>query len=123
MMRVPQIPFVKDGETVRLTGPVFLSCGCGNVIARWATVQQGLVTKLPQAKPKASKIVKEWIEQNGLHDKWLNLKQHQYGLVVAETSNGFEMVDVMGGATQQVITKIADLLRRSNEYRDSHKAA
>ena len=112
-MMIPQLPFIKENDKVRLTGPVFLSCGCGNVTARWATVQQNLLTKLPQGKPKSSKIVNEWLIQEDLKNKWPVLKQHTYGIVVAETENGFEMVNVMAGATNKVAEQIADLVKRS----------
>ena len=108
----PTIP-IKDGK---LTGPIFLSCGCGTQTARWATIQQNLVTRIPSAKPKASKVVKEWVESNKLGEKFPILNKHQYGLVVEESANGFEGVDIMSGATTQVVRKIADLVRRSNEH-------
>ena len=119
-MMIPQIPFVKEGDKVRLTGMVFLSCGCGNVTARWATIQQGLTHRIPQVKPKSNRVVSDWLTQEGLREKWAVLKQHQYGVVVGETEKGFEMIDVMGGVTSKVTAQIADLIRRHNEYRSNH---
>lgn len=119
-MMIPQLPFkqekTEDGEKVILTGPVFLSCGCGNVIARWATVQQNLVTKIPQGKPKSSRIINDWLIQNELKKKWDILNAHQYGVVVAETENGLEMVNVMDGATMKVADKVAQLIKRNKEW-------
>lgn len=111
MMVRPPLPF-ESGEKIKLTGPVFLSCGCGNVTARWASVQQNLSTKIPQGKPKSSKIISDWLTQEGLRDKWPELKQHTYGLVVVETENGFEKVNVMGGAVMKVAEQIGQLLKR-----------
>ena len=113
-MNIPTLPFIEEGDKIKLTGPVFLSCGCGNVIARWATIQQNLAHKIPQGKPKASKIIHNWIAQEGL--EWPELKKHTYGIVVGETSNGLEYVDIMGGATNKVAEKVGDLIRRSNEW-------
>lgn len=112
-MNIPIIPFKREGDKVLLTGPVFLSCGCGNVIARWASLQQNLATRFPQGKPKSSKIISDWLEQEGLKEKWPELKQHTYGLVVAETPDGFEAVNIMGGATSEVLKKIARLIERN----------
>lgn len=115
-MNIPTIPFVEEEDKVRLTGPVLLQCGCGSVVARYATLQQSLSTRLPQAKPKASKIVAKWVAQEELTKKFPQLAKHTYGLVVAETENGIEGVDIMGGATSKVAEKIGDLIRRSNEW-------
>lgn len=120
---IPQSPFITTSEGTILKGPVFLSCGCGNVTARWATVAQNLVTKLPQVKPKANKIAKEWLVANGLMDKWPVLKQHTYGIVVAETEKGFEMVNIMGGATNVVVQQVAQLIKEHNEFRRNHQTA
>lgn len=112
-MIIPQLPFKREGEKVILTAPVFLSCGCGNVIARWATVQQNLSTRFPQGKPKSAKIIGEWIKQEGLD--WPELKQHTYGLVVAKTPNGWEKVNIMAGAPMKVAEQIARLVERSKD--------
>ncbi len=119
-MNIPQIPFIQNGDKIELTSPVFLSCGCGGVTARWATIQQNLVTKIPQAKPKASRIVSDWIRQNDLKNKWPLLTKHQYGIVAGETADGFKMVDIMSGATSIVINQIAQLVKEDNEYRSNH---
>ena len=113
-MMLPQLPFVDTEHGIRLTGPCMLSCGCGNVVARWATLQQQLATKLPQGKPKASKIIYKWIEQENLKAKWPELKMHNYGIVVACTDKGLEHVNIMEGTTPSVLNKIGDLIRRSN---------
>ena len=118
-MMIPQLPFKEEEGKIIITGPVMLSCGCGNVTARWATLQQSLATRLAQARPKASRIVNDWIVQEGLKDKWPELKQHTYGIVVAPTDKGFEKVNIMGGATANVLQQIGDLIRRSNA-RDNH---
>lgn len=113
-MNIPTIPFIEEGDQVKLTGPVFLSCGCGNQTARWATVAQNLSTRIPQAKPKSSKIVSKWIEQNNLKKKIPLLAKHNYGVVVAEVGGEIEWVDIMAGATMKVAQEIGDLIRRSN---------
>lgn len=112
-MIVQQLPFVREDDKVKLTGPVFLSCGCGNVIARWASIQQSLSHKLPQGKPKSSKIITDWINQEGLNEKWPVLKLHNFGIVVAETENGFEMVNIMSGAPTKAAEEIGKLILRS----------
>ena len=111
-MIITQLPFEKDGDKIKLTGPVFLSCGCGNVTARWATVQQNLITKIPQGKPKSSRMINDWLTQEGLKEKWPVLKQHTYGIVVVETTAGLEMVNVMTGTTNKTAEQIADLIKR-----------
>ena len=113
-MYIPQLPFRREADnTVTLTGPVLLTCGCGNVTARWANIQQGLATRLPQGKPKSSKIISDWIKQNNLEEKWPILKQHTFGIVVGETDNGFEMVNVMVGAPTKTAEDIGKLISRS----------
>ena len=120
---VQPLPLVKEEDRIKLAGPIFLSCGCGNVTARWATVAQNISTQLPQGKPKASRIIHDWMTQEGLWGKYPVLKQHTFGVVVAETDNGIEIVDIMNGATPKVAEKIGDLLRRSNEYRRNNQTA
>lgn len=115
-MIITQIPFREEGDRIVLTGPVFLSCGCGNVIAKYASVAQNLSTRLPQAKPKSSKMVTRWLVQEKMSEKYPILKQHQYGVVVAETEKGFECVDIMTGAAPKVAEQIGQLLRRSAEW-------
>ena len=124
-MRNPMqpLPFEEKDGKVKLTGPCFLSCGCGNVTARWATISQNLVFRLPQGKPKASRIIHDWIEQQKLTEKYPVLKQHTFGVVVAETENGIETVDIMNGATPKVAEKIGQLIRSHNEYRRNHQDA
>ena len=112
-MIIPKLPFVREDNKVKLTGPVFLSCGCGNVTARWANIQQNLVTKIPQGKPKSALIIDEWLKQEGLYDKWEILKLHTYGAVVAETDKGFEMVNIMVGAPTKAASDVGDLIKRS----------
>ena len=114
-MNIPTIPFVEEGDQVKLTGPVFLSCGCGGTTARWATVAQNLSTRIPQAKPKSSKIVSKWIEQNNLKKKIPLLAKHQYGVVVAEVRCEIEWVDISKVDTMKVAQEIGDLIRRSKE--------
>lgn len=113
-MMIPQLPFLKTGDHIALTGPCLLTCGCGSVTARWATLQQQLATRLPQGKPKASKIINEWIAQEDLLKKWPELKQHTYGIVVANTDKGLERVNIMAGTTSGALNQIGDLIRRSN---------
>lgn len=119
----PALPYEEKGGEIRLRGPVFLSCGCGNVTARWATVAQGIATRIPQGKPKSSRIIHDWIQQEKLSDKWPELKCHSFGLVVAQTEQGWERVNIMSGTTQSVIDKIGQLLRSHNEYRRNHQTA
>lgn len=101
----------------------FVVHNCGGVTARFATLQQNLAARIPQAKPKSNKMVNDWLIQERLKEKFPILTKHQYGLVVAETEKGFEGVNIMGGATMNVVNQIADLIRRSNEYRRSNKTA
>lgn len=115
-MMIPQLPFEREGDKVKLTGCCMLSCGCGNVIARWASVRQNLSTKIPQGKPKSSKIIHDWIVQNGLFDRWPVLKLKQYGVVVGETEKGFEMVNIMSGAAPKVAQDVANLIKRNKEW-------
>ena len=94
----------------------FIVHNCGNITARWATLQQSLATRLPQGKPKASKVIHNWLTQEKMWDKYPVLKKHTFGVVVAETENGFEAVDIMNGSTQGVTNKIGDLIKRSKEW-------
>lgn len=119
-MNIPRIPFEKDGDKIILTGVVFLSCGCGNVVARWATVQQGLVHRIPQVKPKSTRLAADWLTQEGMREKYPIFKLHQFGAVVGETENGFEAINIMDGVSTKVTANIADLIRRHNEYRRNH---
>lgn len=122
-MIIPRLPMEeKDGKII-LSGPLMLSCGCGNVIARWASIAQNLSTHIAQGKPKSSKIIHNWLTQEGLWAKYPILKQHTFGVVVAETENGWELVNVMDGATMKVAEKIGQLIRRHNEYRRNHQDA
>lgn len=114
-MIIPQLPFVREGDKVRLTAPVFLSCGCGSVTAQWASIQQNLATRLPQGKPKSAKIISDWLKQEGLNEKWPVLKQHTFGIVVAETDKGFEMVNIMSGAPTKVAQEVGRLITRSKD--------
>lgn len=114
------LPFEEKEGKIKLTGPVFLSCGCGNVTARWASVAQNLSTRLPQGKPKASKMIHNWLTQEGLWDKWPELKQHTFGVVIAETADGFEHVNIMDGAALKAAERVGQLIRRHNEYRRNH---
>jgi len=122
-MNIPQLPFIQDKDKIRLNGPVFLSCGCGNVIARWASVAQNLSTRIPQGKPKASRIIHDWLTQEGLWDSYPIFKQHTFGVVVAETEEGIECVNIMDGASTKAAEKVGQLIRRHNEYRRNHQTA
>lgn len=117
---VQPLPFIEEEGRVKLAGPVFLSCGCGNVTARWASVAQNLSTRIPQGKPKSSKIIHKWLTQEDLWNKWPELKQHTFGVVVAETETGWEHVNVMDGATMKVAEKVGQLIKENNEYRRNH---
>lgn len=117
MMMMEPLPFKEENGKSVLTGVCFLSCGCGNVIARWASVQQSLINRLPQGKPKTSHIINNWLDQNGLKEKWPMLKLHQYGIVVGETAKGFEMVNIMEGTTQSVVDKVAKLIQEDRTWR------
>ena len=117
---LPPLPFEEKDGKIRLLGPCFLSCGCGNVTARWASVSQNLATRLPQGKPKSSRIIYNWLTQEGMRDKYPVLKQHTFGVVVAETDKGFECVNIMDGAAPKVAEKIGQLLRRHKEYEQSN---
>lgn len=116
MMINQSIPFAEKDGKITLEGCCLLSCGCGNVTARWATLQQNIATRLPQAKPKASKMVAQWLADNKMYEKYPVFKQHQYGMVVGETEDGIEAVNIMGGATSIVATKIGDLIKRNKEW-------
>lgn len=122
-MIIPQLPFSQDDKGIHLTGPVMLSCGCGNVVARWASVAQNLATRIPQGKPKSSKIIHNWLIQENLSDKWPELKKHTFGLVVAQTENGWERVNIMDGTTMKVAEKVGQLIKENNEYRRNHQTA
>lgn len=115
-MNIPQLPFKKEGDKIVLTGPVLLSCGCGSVIARWANIQQNLVTKIPQCKIKSSKIGKDWVAQEKLKEKFEILTKHQFGVVVAETEDGYEIVNVMAGAAPKTAEQIGQLIKRNREW-------
>ena len=119
-MNIPRLPFEQVGDKIVLTGPVFLSCGCGNVIARWASVKQNLATRIPEGKPKSSRIIYKWIDQEGLKEKYPVLKQHTYGVVVAHTDRGIEGINIMAGATMKVAEEIAQLIKRNKEYEQQH---
>lgn len=122
MIGAQPLPFKEvDGKT-ELTGPVFLSCGCGNVTARWASVQQNLATKIPQAKPKSSRMINDWLNASGLKEELPVLKQHQYGVVVVPLEK-LEAVDIMPGTTMGTAQRIAELIRRYNEQSDHHQTA
>lgn len=112
-MIIPKLPFEQAGDRIILTGPVLLTCGCGSVTARWATLQQQIPTKIPQGKPKSSRIINDWIIQEDLKKKWPELKQHTYGIFVAETERGLEKVNIMAGATPAVLGQIGSLIERS----------
>lgn len=112
-MIIPQLPFKREGDKVVLTAPVFLSCGCGVTTARWANIQQNLSTRIAQGKPKSSKIISDWIKQEGLDAKWPVLKLHTFGIVVAVTDKGPEMVNIMSGAPTKVAEEISALIKRS----------
>lgn len=114
-MIIPMIPFTKEGNKIFLSGPAFLSCGCGGVVARWATVQQSL-PHIPHCKPKASRIVHDWLTQEKMWEKYPILKQHQFGVVVAETEKGFELVSIMEGTTFKTAEKINQLIERHKEW-------
>lgn len=105
------LPFEeKDGKII-LTGPVLLSCGCGSTNARWNTISQFLPERIPHGKPRSSSIIQRWIRQEKLD--WPELKRHTYGIVVGETENGLEYVDITGGATNQVTLRVKKLIEES----------
>lgn len=116
-MNIPQLPFVKKEDgVVCLNGCCLLSCGCGNVVARWAGIQQNLSTRLPQGRPKSSRIIFDWIQQKKLDEEYPVLKMKQYGVVVGETANGIEVVDIMKGAPVKVAEEVGSLIRRNKEW-------
>lgn len=108
--------FFKNGDKVELRGPVFLSCGCGGITAKWASVQQNLSTRVQQVRLKANKLAYQFVEQEGLKEKIPELKLHQFGVVIAWTENGIESVNITTGASPNVATKISVLLKRNKEY-------
>lgn len=114
-MNMPQpLPFKEiDGKT-ELVGPVFLSCGCGAVMARWGSIQPLLATRLPQAKPKSSRMINDWLTDSGLREKYPLFKQHQFGAVVVPLEE-LEVVDITPGTTQGTANRIGELIRRYNE--------
>lgn len=91
----------------------FVVHNCGSVTARWANIQQNLSTRIAQGKPKSSKIISDWIKQEGLDTKWPVLKLHTFGIVVAVTDKGPEMVNIMSGAPTKVAEEISALIKRS----------
>lgn len=116
-------PFVKEGEHLKLNGVALFSCGCGGVTARWATIAQNFITNIPRIKPKSSRPITEWMRENGLFDKYPEFKGHTYGMVVAETDKGIEAVNIMGGTTKGVVTKVADLIRRHDAFTSDNQPA
>ena len=112
--------FFKVGDKVELRGPVFLSCGCGNITAKWASVQQNLSTKIQQVRLKANKLAYQFVEQEKLKDKIPELKLHQFGVVIAWTNEGIDFVNISTGASPNVAAKISNLLNRNKEYESSH---
>lgn len=119
-MIIPKIPFEYAGDKIIITAPCLLTCGCGQVTARWASLQQQIPTKIAQGKPKSSRIINDWIIQEGLTKQWPELKQHTYGLLVAETDRGFEKVNIMAGATPAVLQQIGSLIERSKDVPHNH---
>lgn len=95
----------KDGVVV-LTEPVLLTCGCGSVVARWATLRQFL-PHIPEVKPKTSKLVVKWIEENDMYNKCPLLKLRTYGVVVSPDG---KWIDTMSGATMKVVEEVKRLL-------------
>lgn len=112
--------FFKVGNKVELRGPVFLSCGCGSVTAKWASVQQNLTTRIQQVRLKSNKLAYEFVEQEKLKEKIPELKLHQFGVVIAWTNDGIDFVNISTGASPNVATKISNLLNRNKEYESSH---
>lgn len=112
--------FFKVGDKVELRAPVFLSCGCGNITAKWASVQQNLSTKIQQVRLKANKLAYQFVEQEKLKDRIPELKLHQFGIVIAWTNEGIDFVNISTGASPNVATKISVLLNRNKEYESSH---
>lgn len=111
-----QDALIKTPTGVVLKGPVFLQCGCGPVIAKWASVKQFLSTRIPEAKPKSNRVAAEFVEQEKLEEKIPALKLHQFGVVVARTEKGIEFVDVTPSAAPNTAMKISVLLKRNKEY-------
>lgn len=112
--------FFKVGDKVKLRGPVFLSCGCGSITAKWASVQQNLSTKIQQVRLKANKLAYQFVEQEKLKDRIPDLKLHQFGVVIAWTNEGIDFVNISTGASPNVASKISNLLNRNKEYESSH---
>lgn len=94
-----------DGEPVKLTETVLLSCGCGSVISRWATLR-GFLPAIPEVRPKSFKVAVKWLEENDMYTKCPLLKLRTYGVVV--TPEG-KWVDITGGATMKVVEEIKRL--------------
>lgn len=93
----------------------FIVHNCGNVTARWASISQNLATRLPQAKPKSSRMISDWLTESGLREQFPALKQHQYGLCVAPVEGGYDGIDIMVGTTTGVAQRIAELIERSKQ--------
>lgn len=100
-----------DGDKVELTEPVLLSCGCGSIIARWATLRQ-LLPKIPEVKPKTSKLVVKWLEENDMYTKCPLLKTRTYGVVVSPDGR---WVDINSGATMKTVEEIMRLVSKEDK--------
>lgn len=93
----------------------FVVHNCGSTTARWASIQQNLSTRVPQAKPKSSRMVNDWLTESGLREKLPVLKGHQYGVFVVPVGGELEALDIMPGTTMGVAQRIGELIRRHNE--------
>ena len=114
-MNIPQLPFTRDSENkVTLTGCCLLSCGCGNVIARWANIRQNLVTKIPQGKPKSSRIIYDWIELGVL-------MQQNFGSIIGQYGKKAEIIARKMLETDSVHFLGSDVHRPNSVYKNMPK--
>lgn len=101
--------FVKEDDHIKMLRPAFFSCGCGSIISRLGSVLQFVnlhSNQLPQIKPNASVIAKEWLKQEGMYDKCPLLNQHVYGVFI--TPDG-KWLDISQGTTQNVAERFKAL--------------
>lgn len=104
----------RDGH-IEMKAPTFVSCGCGSVRARLATVLQYVnisARQLNQVNLPASAVAKRYIEQENLNKEIPLLKNHVYGVLIDNklTDGKHRWVDVNAGATTEVAKKFKEIL-------------
>lgn len=104
----------RDGK-IEMLAPTFVSCGCGSVRARLATVLQYVkmsARQLNQVNLPGSTIAKRYIEQEGLYDEIPLLKKHTFGVLIDNklTNGKHKWVDINAGASTAVAAKFREIL-------------